>query len=319
MDAVRAWPTTQRSRAPAISSRDTRPPASRSCRCSRSSTRNGSPRNALCRARPAMSRSARTPFYLEAGGQVSDAGRICERGDGRIRDVDGLARIRPGLPRAHRVRVTTGALCRPRHRHRRSRRRRCATPRAGTIRPRISSTPRCAQVLGTHVKQAGSLVAPDRLRFDFVHFQPVTDARSSTASSASSTSRSSGTPPWTPRCDRPRKRSRPARWRSSARSTATRCAWCRVPGFSMELCGGTHVRATGDIGLFVIVAEGGVAAGVRRIEALTGLGAVAWIRERRATLAGIVEALHVKRRPGGRGDRASCSARSRGSRAKCRS
>jgi alanyl-tRNA synthetase len=66
-----------------------------------------------------------------------------------------------------------------------------------------------------------------------------------------------------------------------------------VPGFSMELCGGTHVRATGDIGAFVIVAEGGVAAGVRRIEAFTGLGATTWVQERRASLGQVLEALHV--------------------------
>src|SRR4026207_240825 len=66
-----------------------------------------------------------------------------------------------------------------------------------------------------------------------------------------------------------------------------------VPGFSMELCGGTHVAATGDIGPFIIIAEGGVAAGVRRIEALTGLGAIAWVQERRSSLARIIGALHV--------------------------
>ena len=66
-----------------------------------------------------------------------------------------------------------------------------------------------------------------------------------------------------------------------------------VPGFSLELCGGTHVKATGDIGFFAVIAEGGVAAGVRRIEALTGSGAVAWAQQQRASLHSIIEALHV--------------------------
>ncbi len=66
-----------------------------------------------------------------------------------------------------------------------------------------------------------------------------------------------------------------------------------IPGFSMELCGGTHVAATGDIGFFVIVAEGGVAAGVRRIEALTGAGAVEWVQRQRAALSSILETLEV--------------------------
>ena len=73
-----------------------------------------------------------------------------------------------------------------------------------------------------------------------------------------------------------------------------------VPGFSVELCGGTHVRATGDIGTFVIVEESGVAAGVRRIEALTGLGAVARIQEQRATLDALLRVAEHDRRPGGR-------------------
>ena len=66
-----------------------------------------------------------------------------------------------------------------------------------------------------------------------------------------------------------------------------------VPGISMELCGGTHVAATGEIGLFAIVAEGGVAAGVRRIEALTGMGALAWAQQQRATLEGVLETLQA--------------------------
>jgi alanyl-tRNA synthetase len=66
-----------------------------------------------------------------------------------------------------------------------------------------------------------------------------------------------------------------------------------VPEFSMELCGGTHVRATGDIGFFVITGENGVAAGVRRIEALTGAGAVEWAQQQRARLDAVVDTLHV--------------------------
>src|SRR5262249_17179185 len=66
-----------------------------------------------------------------------------------------------------------------------------------------------------------------------------------------------------------------------------------VPGFSVELCGGTHVSATGDIGLFVIIAESGVAAGVRRIEALTGAGAVEWAQQQRKSLNDVIATLHV--------------------------
>jgi alanyl-tRNA synthetase len=66
-----------------------------------------------------------------------------------------------------------------------------------------------------------------------------------------------------------------------------------IPGFSMELCGGTHVRATGDIGFFAIVTESGVAAGTRRIEAVTGLGALEWSQQQRTALGRIVDALHV--------------------------
>jgi alanyl-tRNA synthetase len=148
------------------------------------------------------------------------------------------------------------------------------------------------QVLGTHVKQAGSLVAPDRLRFDFVHFQPLTREEIDRIERIVNEQICRNTPVTT-------------EVRSTQEAIAAgamalfgekygdQVRVVSVPGFSLELCGGTHVSATGDIGFFVIVAEGGVAAGTRRIEALTGAGAVAWAQHQRATLASVTEALHV--------------------------
>jgi alanyl-tRNA synthetase len=234
---------------------------------------------------------ARTPFYLEAGGQVSDSGRIFSPASGATARVEGLTRIRPGLPRAHRVHVTSGEL----------RVRdivsaevdadvRNATRRNHTATHLLHAALR--EVLGPHVKQAGSLVAPERLRFDFVHFQPVareeldrierivneqivrntpvqTDVRSTHEAIAAGAMALFG-----------------EKYGDQVRVVS-------VPGFSMELCGGTHVSATGDIGFFVTTAESGVAAGVRRIEALTGAGAVAWAQHQRAALASVLDALHA--------------------------
>jgi alanyl-tRNA synthetase len=234
---------------------------------------------------------AKTPFYLEAGGQVSDTGRIVSQSTGASADVEGLARIRAGLPRAHRVRVTSGAL------HVRDivnaevdASVRDATRRNHTATHLLHAALR--QVLGPHVKQAGSLVAPDRLRFDFIHFQALTrdeidrierivneqiyrniplttDVRSTDEAMASGAMALFG-----------------EKYGDKVRVVS-------VPGFSMELCGGTHVSATGDIGVFVIVSESGVAAGTRRIDALTGAGAVEWVQRQRATLTSILDALHA--------------------------
>jgi len=234
---------------------------------------------------------AKTPFYLEAGGQVSDSGRIVNEATNASATVEGIARIRAGLPRAHRIRVTSGQL----------RVRdivtaevdadlRDATRRNHTATHLLHAALR--EVLGTHVKQAGSLVAPDRLRFDFVHFQALTREE----------------------IDRIERIVNAQICRNTAVTTEVRSTQeaieagamalfgekygdkvrvVSVPGFSLELCGGTHVSATGDIGSFFIVGEGGVAAGVRRIEAVTGAGAIAWAQHQRATLHDVLEALHV--------------------------
>jgi len=234
---------------------------------------------------------ARTPFYLEAGGQVSDGGRLLNEATGAAARVEGMARIRQGFPRAHRVHVEAGAL------HLRDivsaqvdAAVRDATRRNHTATHLLHAALR--QVLGTHVKQAGSLVAPDRLRFDFVHFQAVTRdeldrierivneqiVRNTTVSTEV--------------------RSTEDAIASGAMALfgekyGDKVRVVSVPGFSVELCGGTHVSATGDIGSCVVVSESGVAAGVRRIEAITGMGAVAHAQEQRAALQRIVDALHV--------------------------
>jgi alanyl-tRNA synthetase len=234
---------------------------------------------------------AKTPFYLEAGGQVSDAGRLVNEATNASARVDGIARIRAGLPRAHRIRVTSGQL----------RVRdivtaevdvdlRDATRRNHTATHLLHAALR--QVLGAHVKQAGSLVAPDRLRFDFVHFQALTREEIDRIERIVNEQICRNTPVTT------EVRSTQEAIEAGAMALfgekyGDKVRVVSVPGFSLELCGGTHVSATGDIGCFVVVGEGGVAAGVRRIEAVTGAGAIAWAQHQRATLHRVLEALHV--------------------------
>jgi alanyl-tRNA synthetase len=232
----------------------------------------------------------KTPFYLEAGGQVSDTGTISSA-SGATATVTGVLRTGAGMPRAHRVTVASGTL----------RVRdivqadvdvavRDATRRNHTATHLLHAALR--QVLGAHVKQAGSLVAPDRLRFDFVHFQAITRDELDRIERIVNEQIVKNTPVDT------QVRSTDEAIAAGAMALfgekyGDRVRVVSVPGFSLELCGGTHVRATGDIGLFVIVAESGVAAGVRRIEALTGLGALTWAQQQRSALHGIVDALHV--------------------------
>ncbi|HXH05572.1 MAG TPA: alanine--tRNA ligase [Vicinamibacterales bacterium] len=228
---------------------------------------------------------AATPFYVEAGGQVSDTGDILVEASGARARVEGMARVAPGGPRAHRVRVTAGVL----------RERdlataevdaelRDATRRNHTATHLLHAALR--RVLGPHVRQAGSLVAPDRLRFDFVHFAPLGRAEIETIERLVNEQIVRNLPVAT--------EIRATEEAIAAGAMALfgekygdRVRVVSIPEFSMELCGGTHCRATGDIGLFVITGESGVAAGVRRIEALTGLGALAWLQQQRAALDAI--------------------------------
>jgi alanyl-tRNA synthetase len=227
-----------------------------------------------------------SPFYLEAGGQVSDSGSIVAATGEAV--VEGLTRF-SNWPRLHAVRVTKGQIAR----------RdvvsalvdeslRDSTRRNHTATHLLHAALR--QVLGGHVKQAGSLVAPDRLRFDFVHFAAIPREQIEQIERIVNEQIYRNTPVQT-------------EVRSTEEAIAAgamalfgekygdRVRVVSIPGFSMELCGGTHVRATGDIGPFLITEESGIAAGVRRIEAITGAGAVARVQADRSALEDIVSAL----------------------------
>jgi len=232
----------------------------------------------------------RTPFYLEAGGQVSDVGEITNAYGG-LAVVESIVKTALG-PRAHRVRVKAGsfktgdivtaevdAAVRD------------STRRNHTATHLLHAALR--QVLGTHVKQAGSLVAPDRLRFDFVHFQPVTREERDRIERLVNEQIYRNTTVDTDVDVSPEQAIAAGAMALFGEKYGDRVRVVKIPGFSAELCGGTHVRATGDIGLFAIIAESGVAAGVRRIEAVTGAGAVAWAQQQRAALDAVIGALNV--------------------------
>ena len=220
---------------------------------------------------------AKTPFYVEAGGQVSDRGWL-ETSTGRT-PVSGVVRLGPGLPRAHRldtvdrriavrdlVTAEVDAALRD------------ATRRNHTATHLLHAALR--KVLGSHVKQAGSLVAPDRLRFDFVHFSALTRQDIEKIERLVNEAIVSN--------DAVNTSIRNTQEAIAAGAMAlfgekygdkVRVVAIGDGGFSTELCGGTHVRATGDIGMLLVTEESGVAAGVRRIEAVTGLGAYQLFRE----------------------------------------
>jgi alanyl-tRNA synthetase len=233
---------------------------------------------------------ARSPFYVEAGGQVSDSGRLYGA-DGVEATVERMVKAAGGRPRLHGIRVERGTL-----------RRgqivtaevvdavRDATRRNHTATHLLHAALRT--VLGGHVKQAGSLVAPDRLRFDFVHYAAISSEQIVEIERIVNEQIYRNTPVQT-------------EVRSTEEAVAAgamalfgekygdRVRVVSVPGFSMELCGGTHVRSTGDIGFFLVTEESGIAAGVRRIEAQTGAGAVLEAQRHRATLQRIVTSLNT--------------------------
>ncbi len=222
-----------------------------------------------------------SPFYAESGGQVSDHGEIV--GQGWRVAVDDVKKVegRPaavgllqGDFRFGKVKATVPGT------------RRRDTERNHTATHLLHAALR--QELGEQVHQAGSLVAPDRLRFDFTHHGPVPAAKLAEIEQIVNQRIWEGIAVTTEELPYQEARARGAMALFGEKyGDVVRVV--QVPGFSMELCGGTHVRNTAEIGLFRILAETGVAAGVRRIEALTGPGAYALMRERERALAHVAE------------------------------
>ena len=213
----------------------------------------------------------KTPFYAEAGGQVGDRGVLVAAG-ARF-DVSDTQK--EGDAHAHIGSMIEGSLSvGDPVRTQVNGEARVATARNHSATHLLHAALR--QVLGTHVTQKGSLVAPDRLRFDFSHFEPVTEqelreieglVNAQILNNAGVQTRIMG-------LDDAMQAGAMALF---GEKYAEQVRVLSIGDFSTELCGGTHVHRSGDIGLFKIISETGVAAGVRRVEALTGDGAFDWV------------------------------------------
>jgi alanyl-tRNA synthetase len=247
--------------------------------------KNGAPVTALASGDKGEVALDRTPFYAESGGQVGDAGELSGPGV-RFAVADTQKR---GAAHVHIGEVVEGSI-----------------KLGDTLEARVDAKRRQAtvlnhsathllhaalrQVLGTHVQQKGSLVAPDRLRFDFAHYQALTpeelrdierlvneQIRANAAGEISTMDYNAAVAG--------------GAIALFGEKYDKEVRVLKLGDFSMELCGGTHVQRAGDIGLFKITGESGVAAGVRRIEALTGEVALSYIEHNDALLedlAGLV-------------------------------
>jgi alanyl-tRNA synthetase len=214
----------------------------------------------------------RTPFYAEAGGQVGDTGLLTREGN-RARVLDTIYR---GTAITHRVQVETGRfqvgdeLVAAVDLEKRD-----LTMKNHTATHLLQAA--LQKVLGPQVKQAGSLVSPERLRFDFTHYAPLSPAEIQKIEDLVNDQiwRNAAVQTTVMDLDSAMKSGAMALFGEKYQENVR---VVEVPGFSKELCGGTHVPATGTIGLFKIVGEAGIAAGIRRIEAITGPGSLARFR-----------------------------------------
>jgi alanyl-tRNA synthetase len=238
-----------------------------------------------------------SPFYAEGGGQVADSGVVSwEGGSARVADVyrvgedqalalapgDGDGEAVAGLAPGTRVEARVDHVARH------------ATMRNHTATHLLHAALR--QVLGSHVRQAGSAVRPDKLRFDFTHGAPLSAEEMREVGDLVNA--------WI-------KQSHPVRAMQMSREEAERLGamalfgekygdWVRVievEEVSRELCGGTHVANTAEIGIFAVASEGSSAANVRRIEALTGPAGIDWFRGRSHQLSEVGRLLGSEQDP----------------------
>ncbi len=239
-----------------------------------------------------------SPFYAEGGGQVADSGVLrLEQGETKVLDVyrvgeDQVLRVEPGAALTRGATVEAEVDRATRH----------ATMRNHTATHLLHAALR--ERLGSHVRQAGSSVRPDKLRFDFTHGASLSPQELRDVED---------------RVNEWIAASAPVRWLQMGRAEAEELGamalfgekygeWVRVveiDGVSRELCGGTHVANSAEIGIFKVSGEGSSAANVRRIEAITGPAAVDFFRRREAQLREVGEALGAPQDPVGAASRAA--------------
>ena len=229
----------------------------------------------------------KTPFYAEGGGQVGDIGTFqTNEAQGVILDTQ-----KPlGTSFFHQIQVKEGSLSVSPIKLTVNEQSRANIRRNHTATHLLHSALR--NVLGTHVAQKGSLVQSDRLRFDFSHHKPLSNEEKSKIQSLVQKEIFQNTSLDVEECTQEEAKSKGAlalfgeKYGDTVRVVS-------VPGFSTELCGGTHVHSTGEIGAFHIISESGVAAGVRRIEALTGVGAMTYFQQQEQLIRQVSGTLKV--------------------------
>lgn len=230
-----------------------------------------------------------SPFYAESGGQVGDKGMLTfSGGEFDVTDTrkQGGAIFHHGIVRAGEIKIGTLVEANVDN----NLRQQTALNHSATHLLHAA----LRKVLGQHVEQKGSLVAPERLRFDFTHATPVTAEQLALIE---------------------REVNEQVRRNNAVETTLTNPEQAKTMGamalfgekygnevrvlqmgdYSMELCGGTHVKRTGDIGLFKILSEAGIASGIRRIEAVTGAGAIAVAQQTDQVIAALAGQLKVGR------------------------